>query len=193
MYFTPSNKSGNPEFGIGSSKIVGKSGLEEGKWYIVRVIINNNTAKLLINGQVIGSTKITTLPEQTFSPLTRCYIARDHSGNYFNGSMDYFRVYFREAEEPEYYYTGKEIILSEPTLLGDANCDGIVDDEDVSLIMKAVAFPSSYGVNGSNSLHITVQGLSNADVYEPGGGLTNQDARSISRYIEGVIKSLPES
>ncbi|MCR4793749.1 MAG: N-acetylglucosamine-1-phosphate uridyltransferase [Ruminococcus sp.] len=193
MYFTPANKNGRPEFGIGDSKITSRTEFEQGKWYIVRVIISDNTAKLLINGQVIGSTKITTLPEQTFSPLTRCYIARSHAGDYFNGSMDYFRVYFHEAEQPEYYYTGKEIIFDEPTLLGDANCDGIVDDDDVSLIMRAVAFPSSYGVNGSNLSHITVQGLSNADVYEPGGGLTNQDARSISRFIEGVIKSLPES
>ncbi len=192
MYFTPANKDGRPEFGIGDTKIVSRTEFEKGAWYIVRVIISNNTAKLIINGKTIGSVKLTTLPEQTFSPLTRCYIARGHSGNYFNGSMDYFRVYFHEADEPEYYYTGKEILLSEPTLLGDANCDGIVDEEDVSLIMKAVAFPSSYGVKGTNPAHITVQGLSNADVYEPGGGLTNQDARSISRYIEGVIKSLPE-
>lgn len=193
MYFTPSNKDGVAEFSIGDTKITADTALEKGKWNIIRIIISNNNAQLRINGKTAASQRITTLPEALRTENSHFFIARNDEGNYFNGSMDYFRIYFKQGREPKYYYTDTELIYTSPTLYGDANCDGVVDEEDVDLIMQAVAFPSKYGLNGTDKEHLTEQGYANADVYEQGGGLTLNDALAINRYITGKTKSLPES
>ena len=73
---------------------------------------------------------------------------------------------------------------------GDANCDGIVDMSDVVLIMQALANPNKYGVNGTNELHITQQGVDNGDVDSAIKGLTVSDALKIQRYLLGGIKTL---
>ncbi|WP_028516743.1 dockerin type I repeat-containing protein, partial [Ruminococcus flavefaciens] len=73
---------------------------------------------------------------------------------------------------------------------GDANCDGVVDMGDVVLIMQALANPNKYGVNGSNDLHITLQGAENGDVDSNTKGLTVGDALKIQRYLLGKEKSL---
>ena len=75
-------------------------------------------------------------------------------------------------------------------LKGDANCDGTVDMGDVVLIMQALANPNKYGVNGSNELHITLQGIENGDVDAGVKGLTVSDALKIQRYLLGDEKSL---
>ena len=79
------------------------------------------------------------------------------------------------------------------TLYGDANCDGTVDMSDAVLIMQSLANPGKYGVNGTDSKHITQVGIDFADVCENGNGLTTNDALSIQNYLLGNIKSLPES
>lgn len=193
MYFTPSNTDGKAEFRIGNTSFAANSALEKGKWYVIRVIIRNGTAQLLINGELIGWKIINTLPEATIGQRTRCYIARNNDGNYFNGSMDYFRVYFKEAREPDYYYTETEFLPGEATIYGDVNCDGIVDSADVSFLMKALASPSKYGVNGSEKNRLSARGYSNADVYETGKGLTMKDAVTITNYLNGAVKTLPVS
>ena len=73
---------------------------------------------------------------------------------------------------------------------GDANCDGNVDMSDVVLIMQALANPDKYGVNGSNALHITLQGAENGDVDKNIKGLTVGDALKIQRYLLGKEESL---
>ena len=61
---------------------------------------------------------------------------------------------------------------------------------DVVLIMQALANPNKYGINGSNELHITLQGIENGDVDEGVKGLTVSDALKIQRYLLGDEKSL---
>ncbi|MCQ2468692.1 MAG: glycoside hydrolase family 9 protein [Ruminococcus sp.] len=78
-------------------------------------------------------------------------------------------------------------------LYGDANCDGKVNMGDVVLIMQSQANPDKFGLNGSDKSHITAQGNANADVYENGSGITNNDALSVQKYLLELIKSLPES
>ena len=78
-------------------------------------------------------------------------------------------------------------------IYGDANLDGTVDMSDVVLIMQSLANPSKYGINGTDTKHITTDGINHADVTERGNGLTASDALSIQRYLLGSIKSLPES
>lgn len=75
---------------------------------------------------------------------------------------------------------------------GDANCNGTVELADAVLILQSLANASAYGVNGTNELRITAQGLDNADVYERGSGLTPMDALSIQKYLV-KLTDLPES
>ena len=79
------------------------------------------------------------------------------------------------------------------TMWGDANCDSAVDMGDAVIIMQALANPNKYGINGSDSHHISEQGLRNADVYEYGSSLTSSDALSVQKYLLHLIKELPES
>ncbi len=76
---------------------------------------------------------------------------------------------------------------------GDANLDGSVDMSDIVLIMQSLANPAKYGINGSETTHITSEGINHADVYERGNGLTASDALSIQRFLLGSINALPES
>ena len=78
-------------------------------------------------------------------------------------------------------------------LYGDANCDGAVDMADAVLIMQSLSNPDKYGVNGTDSKHITQKGIELGDVYENGSGLSTKDALSIQNFLLGNIKSLPES
>jgi hypothetical protein len=70
-------------------------------------------------------------------------------------------------------------------LPGDANVDGKVDMKDVVLVMQTLAAPSKF--------RLTEQGALNADVYQPGSGITTDDARSIRKYLLKMITQLPES
>ena len=75
---------------------------------------------------------------------------------------------------------------------GDANCDKEVNLADSVLIMQSISNPSKYGEDGTNENHITADGKNNADVYNPGDGITNKDALSIQKYKLSLIESLPE-
>lgn len=72
---------------------------------------------------------------------------------------------------------------------GDANCDGTVDMADAVLVMQALANPDKYGENGTAEVHLTPQGISNADM--DGDGLTVGDAQMIQSLLLGVI-SVPQ-
>lgn len=59
---------------------------------------------------------------------------------------------------------------------GDANCDGQVKLNDAVLIMQNIANPNKFGLNGTDELHITSDGLANADVAgDPDGAATKKD------------------
>ena len=75
-------------------------------------------------------------------------------------------------------------------LWGDADCDGKVYLNDAVLVMQAVGSPDVYGENGSDPSHITTQGIKNADVYENGTLLTNNDALQIQKYLLNLVTSL---
>lgn len=81
--------------------------------------------------------------------------------------------------------------VTEVSIWGDANSDGEVDIADAVLIMQAIANPDAYGLNGSDPMHITAQGVLNADVYETGAsGVTAEDALHIQKFRLRIVKSL---
>lgn len=73
---------------------------------------------------------------------------------------------------------------------GDANCDGAVDMADTVLIMQALANPNKYGINGTDSRHLTDQGSINADVDTSTAGITGNDALKIQKFLLKIISSL---
>ncbi|MCM1006942.1 MAG: glycoside hydrolase [Ruminococcus flavefaciens] len=76
---------------------------------------------------------------------------------------------------------------NEENLWGDANCDGQVDMSDAVLIMQSLSNPDKYGLNGTDDSAITKQGLINADVFNHGDGVTNNDALEIQKYKLDLI------
>lgn len=75
---------------------------------------------------------------------------------------------------------------------GDANCNGEVKMNDAVLLMQAIANEDVYGINGTDTNHLTEKGADLADVYERGSGITTMDALSIQKYLIGKV-TLPES
>jgi hypothetical protein len=73
---------------------------------------------------------------------------------------------------------------------GDANCDGAVDMSDVVLIMQSLANPNKYGLEGSDSKHLTAKGADNADVDTSSKGVTSNDALRIQEYLLHKITTL---
>ncbi len=78
----------------------------------------------------------------------------------------------------------------EDRLWGDSNCDGQILLNDAILVMQALGNPDAFGENGSDENHITSDGVKNADVYDNGSGLTNQDSLQIQSYLLGVVSTL---
>jgi rhamnogalacturonan endolyase len=70
------------------------------------------------------------------------------------------------------------------TLLGDANVDGKVSVADAVAILQAVANKDKYSLKP--------QGAINADCYDPGDGVTANDALAIQKLDAGSIDKLPE-
>ena len=71
-------------------------------------------------------------------------------------------------------------------LLGDANCDKLINIADAVLVMQVATNPDKYDV-GKSSSSISEMGAINGDV-DGSKGLTNKDALTIQKYKLGLIK-----
>ncbi|MBQ6946222.1 MAG: leucine-rich repeat protein [Ruminococcus sp.] len=60
-----------------------------------------------------------------------------------------------------------------PTLLGDANCDGVVSIADATAILQSIGNPDKYA--------LSEQGAVNADIADTGNGITVDDAVKIQK------------
>lgn len=89
------------------------------------------------------------------------------------------------------YYSGSAPDPDDTLSYGDTNCDGKIYLNDAVLIMQAVGNPDIYGIGGTSENAVTETGMTNADVYDPGTGLTNQDALTIQKYLLNLIDKLP--
>ncbi|MBR6670927.1 MAG: leucine-rich repeat protein [Ruminococcus sp.] len=96
-------------------------------------------------------------------------------------------IYGYEGSTAQAYaeeYHMKFVALDATTTAGDANNDGKVLLNDAVLILQYLGNPDAYPLSD--------QAKANADVCNPGDGITNKDALAIQRYILKVIPSLPE-
>ena len=61
---------------------------------------------------------------------------------------------------------------------------------DVVLIMQSLANPNKYGLEGTDSKHMTEKGADNADVDTSSKGITSNDALRIQEYLLHKISDL---
>lgn len=146
---------------------------ETGSWATVSVILTDDTAKLVVNN---GSGAKTTSGTITIDPVE---IMSDSAayliGDGMNGSMDFFRVNFKEVAEPDYYYTEKEEVIENPDIVpGDLNCDKHVNVFDMCIYKQFIA----------GSISLTGEALANADIN--GDGLYNiADMVMLQDFLSG--------
>ena len=121
-----------------SQALVAENAVEAGKWYTVSVVLSGDEGKLILNGKTVAESKITLDPVDMISDDTIYEIGR------MNGSLDFFRVNFKEVAEPEYYYTESEEVAEptdpqpDPYLTGDVNYDGIINIYDLVKLKKNI-------------------------------------------------------
>jgi len=111
-----------------------------GEWVTVSVLISDDKATLKVN----NGTEIKTVNgEFKIEPVG---VISDDAvyliGSGMRGSMDYFRVFNKDHEEAEYYYTEIENISS---VRGDVNADGDLNVADLVLLQKwLLAIPETH-------------------------------------------------
>lgn len=164
--------------GSGTQSITAENAYELGAWTKVSVVINDDSAKLIVNGETAASGSITADPVDIISEDAVYLI-----GDGMNGSMDYFRVNFKEVTEPDYVYTEKEEITipSGQLLVGDLDLDMKIDSFDLVLMRKAVIDPSLV----KSDLHKAVVDL-NGD-----NEVNIADVVTMQNYLLGKIKEFP--
>lgn len=126
-----------------------------------------------------------------------------------NGVEIEFNTEFVElTDEYRYIWESNEVYLtSKPTtetteaettekvealLIGDANCDGIVNMADsVTVLLFASKDEIDFSVYGEQfNVDLSEIAYANADVHETGNGVNATDAYMIQQYATGVIESL---
>jgi enterochelin esterase-like enzyme len=107
------------------------------------------------------TTKAATTTTTTAKPVTTTTVTTTVQNNNFNNGQGGLAV----------------------TLWGDANEDNTVNLSDAVFVMQSLSNPDTY--------KLSEQGSANADVYENGSGITNQDAATIQKYMLGLVDTLP--
>lgn len=164
--------------GSGTQSITAENAYELGAWTKVSVVINDDSAKLIVNGEIAASGSITADPVDIISDDSVYLI-----GDGMNGSMDYFRVNFKETAEPDYVYTEKEDITvpSGKLLAGDFNLDMKIDSYDMMWMRKVVIDTTLVKTNIEKSV---------ADV-NGDGSVNIADVVTMQSYLLGKIKEFP--
>lgn len=177
-YMYLSTNSGKPEFviqnGSGEQKLTADTALVPGEWTKISVILTGDAGKIVINGQTAAEGSITADPVEVVSENARYYVGRGYEDGYFNGSMDFFRVNFKETAEPSEIYTETETIqIPDITgLVGDVNDDGKINILDLVLLKRIVT--------GAQISHM--EPASDCD----GSGVTGvSDVAALQKYLLG--------
>lgn len=175
-----------------SESVKAEGAYKTGEWASVSVVLTENTAKINVNGKTKASGTVSADPIEVVSSDAKYFIADG-----MNGSMDFFRVNFKEVAEPEYYYTETEDVSQIPTtqpttnptepeiegqvIAGDLNLDMAVDVFDMTLMRKFIV---------DNSLAYDKR-LKAASDLNGDKKITSADAVLMQSYILGKIESFP--
>lgn len=169
--------------------LVSEQPLEPGKWSVLRIILNGDNGKLIIDGQETASSTITIDPEDiasliSVSDSSAAYrLGADNNGeNCFNGSVDFVRLFSKEVTAPEEVYTENEQITVLPAveeLFGDTDFNEKLDVFDLMKLKR--------NIGNTETEYIT---LEVSDIDED-GQITNADAGILQQYLTGEITEFP--
>lgn len=120
--------------GNGIQNVTAENVYKTGEWATISVSLSGDTATITINGKTVATGTITVDPVEIVSEDAKYFIGAGKGASYMNGSMDFFRVNFKDVAEPEYYYTESEEITDR--LMGDVNLDGTVNIADAVMLTK---------------------------------------------------------
>lgn len=123
--------------GNGIQNVIAENVCKIGEWVTISVCLSGDTVKLTVNGKTAAEGTIIIDPIDIVSEDAQYLIGAGKNSAYMNGSMDFFRVNFKDTAEPEYYYTEKEDISEIPDkVIGDVNADGRFSAADVVMMQK---------------------------------------------------------
>ncbi len=148
MYLTTSGSQNSLELvindGAGEQRLTSDVVMEPGMWYTISLSMTGDNAVLNVEdleGKThTASGTITADPCDVVSSDAKYYIARglDESA-YFDGSMDYFRVYHKDVADADYYYTEVESVTTPVSgIIGDLTLDEQVDVFDLGQLKRVV-------------------------------------------------------
>lgn len=150
--------------GSGVQNIIAKNAYIPGKWSTVSVVLKGDEAKLVVDGKTAVSGQITVDPVDVIAEDSVYTIGAYNDSQYMNGSMDFFRVNFKEVSEPEYYYSETENIAADKeVIIGDVDFDNQLDVFDLVILKKIATLQFSADnekiriaadVNGDNEVNI---------------------------------------
>lgn len=179
---------------MGEIDLVWTTGLKDASYWI-----SKDGVFCTITGTVASTAAEGTVADLKVVPATRN--ATSESGSDKNSSIacGYFKDKVKYSYEVK-INNGKVTVPSgssvlQPTMRGDASCDGIVKMNDAVLILQSISNGDRFGLKGSDASHITEQGAVNGDVAggdlgKGGDGLTPADALRIQEFLIEKIKEL---
>lgn len=115
--------------GNGVQNVMTENVYKTGEWVTISVSLVGDTAKIAVNGDTVAESTIAIDPIDIVSEDAKYLISYD-----MNGSMDFFRVNYKDVAEPEYYYTESEQVTGR--LKGDVNLDGEVNVADAVMLQN---------------------------------------------------------
>lgn len=125
-----------------TEKLTASSSAVLGEWAKIRIILDGDTGRLIINDETAASGSITIDPNdiagsvKTFDKTASYRIGADNNmQNGFTGHVDCMRVYFSEAEASPEIYTEREDVTT-PPVRGDVNIDGVFSIADTVMLQK---------------------------------------------------------
>lgn len=165
-----------------SERLKSENAVTGAKWSKVRLILDGNNGKIMVDGKTVAEGEITINPDDIASAVENgAYrIGADNNGrDNFNGSVDFVRIFSSEAEEPTETYTGGEDV-DVSILVGDVYSDMRIDVFDLVRIRQ-------FAVNNEN---ITRKDKAAADVNDD-GVVSIADAVTMQNYLLGRINEFP--
>lgn len=199
IYFTPKNDDGYPEFqmqgssrdGSGITHVMNSKQIEPGKWYVIRIRIENQQIFLHIADSAEESVSEGTALPDVIPQDILCsddivsVIGKGYEDDYFNGSIDFVRAYFKSVSAPSEVYLESEEITdptdpTDPTktVRGDTNVSGFTDVSDAVLLARYLA--------EDRGAVVSDQGKLNADMNQ-NGEPDYDDVILILKYIALLI------
>lgn len=125
-----------------TEKLTASSQAVLGEWAKIRIILDGDTGRLIINDETADSGSITIDPNdiagsvKIFDKTASYRIGADNNmQNGFTGRVDCMRVYFSEAEASPEIYTEREDVTKLP-VRGDVNIDGVFSIADAVMLQK---------------------------------------------------------